>query len=301
MFHHDPRNILASSTSDLTSILGITSPHFQAKQTTAATPYTTIHSKSSPSAAVSQKKPACNPIVTGSPQQAASSAATSPYNSKQRDTSQMLSPDMTNSLLEFAQNMTNNLQQQQRASPQQQQQRVTSNNQQQTQQQRGPLLTRNAAPAQPSQTPPSSQTRPVSALSQQSRMSTVQQQQRSSPAPQSRPSPQTSVSSQQKILEQQQLQQQQQQLQQQQLLQQQQQAQALLMQQYNQKKSSSYDISDLLNPQGLPTMVQASLDTGVVTSSANILAQAQQQQLMQQLQHDQMMQQNFFGNMGFGQ
>merc|ERR1719509_751195 len=92
MFHHDPRNILASAPSDVTSILGITAPHFQAKLAPAP---------SSP-----QKKPP--PATNGAAQ---FQQVSSTYGAKPKE--QVLSPDITNSLLEFAQNMNQSLQQQQ--------------------------------------------------------------------------------------------------------------------------------------------------------------------------------------------
>ena len=74
MFHHDPRNILASSPSDMTSILGITAPHFQAKhqQATPVSQYSTSLPRPSISPPLSQKKPTLR-----SPRRACSSPSTS--------------------------------------------------------------------------------------------------------------------------------------------------------------------------------------------------------------------------------
>ena len=97
MFHHDPRNILASSPSDVTSILGIAAPQFQGKlQPTQQQP---------PSALQQQKKPQF--------QHQNSTPLQLPYTSPSKPKEAVLSPDITNSLLEFAQNMNQSLQQQQ--------------------------------------------------------------------------------------------------------------------------------------------------------------------------------------------
>ena len=367
MFHHDPRNILASSPSDVTSILGITAPHFQGKlQPT---------QQQQPSSLQQQKKP---PF-----QQQNSTSLQLPYTSPSKPKEAVLSPDITNSLLEFAQNMNQSLQQQQglpvhngQQSPvrmnQQPQtsrptvgqpsvvqqkapqpsilsQQLASPIQQQQQRQRAsPLQQQNLSPVPQMQMQRASpshqqQERSTNMLQQQqqtglgmqqqqpgisqhqmkvsstaqvqqpqqqhaSRVSTIQQPQLSSPQrmgvvqqQMAGSSPQQSKGSSQQSRGQQQQHFQQQQQQQQGLLLQQQQ------QHFNQqKKSSGYDISDLLNPGGtLPTVVQASLGGGVVTSPAsngsNGLQTSQQQQQMmrqqQQLIQQEMLQQNFF----FGQ
>ena len=374
MFHHDPRNILASAPSDVTSILGISPPHFEGKLQSSQQQ----QQQPQPSTIQQQKKPQY--------QQQNSNSLQLPYSSPTKPKEAVLSPDITNSLLEFAQNMNQSLQQQhkqqqpmpllhngqhspragqapqtsrtptaqqqsstilqqkappqnilsqQLASPvqQQQQQRQRSSPLQQPssghvpqmqgqraspghqQQERGQATLQQTSMGMPQQaglTQQQQQIRvsPASQLQQQqhaSRVSTIQHSPLSSPQRMgvtqqhgTGSSPQhPKASNHQNRGQQQQLYQQQQGL-----LHQQQQ------QEFNQqKKSSGYGISDLLNPSGaLPTVVQASLGGGVVTSPATngsngIQSSQQQHQLLRQQQQQQqliqqeMLQQNFF----FGQ
>ena len=179
MFHHDPRNILASSPSDVTSILGITAPHFQGKLQQKQQQQQQ-QQQQSPSAIQQQKKPQF--------QQQNSNSLQLPYTSPSKPKEAVLSPDITNSLLEFAQNMNQSLQQQQGGLPahnngQQSPARINPQQPQTSRPTVGQSPVVQQKPPQPSSILSQQLASPVQ-QQQRQRVSPLQQQPTSSPVPQ---------------------------------------------------------------------------------------------------------------------